>query len=212
MRRAFACLIALALLLAAAPAAAPSAGPVYVTAVEAEYPAHWFAPGSADRSRAGLPKVGTMRGTWDMATTDLTFDRVSWTMSGVKGPKQVRLTWDHDAGVIKGAVGGVMVSLKVEWTPERVRLVGAADGEVIDYTCDWTAKRIDGTAFGKTVALTFDLEKGNVDGLANGGLTKMVYSKKSGALNGLLGVDMANLKLENLDLYDFFMHLYIFLH
>lgn len=210
--RLFAHLILAALLaLPCAASAVDSADPAYAPSPARDYPAFWFAPGDTTREKAGVPKTGTMRGTWDMGTTNLVFDRMMWTIEGVKGGKDVRLSWDHDNGKIRGRVGNLFVDLKVEWSAERVRVSGLGDGEIIDYTCDWTARRVDGQAYGKTISLPFDMDKG-IDGMANGGISKLVYSKKSGALNGLLGVDMANLKLENLDLYDFLMHLYIFLH
>lgn len=208
----FALLVLAALLaLPCAASAVDSADPAYAPSAERDYPDFWFAPWDEAKERAGAPKIGKMRGTWDMGSTDLTFDRLMGSIEGVKGGRDVRVSWDHENGKIRGRIGNLFVDLKVEWSSERVRVSGTGDGEIIDYTADWPAKRVDGQAYGKSIAITYNPDKG-VDGMANGSLVKLIYSKKNGALNGMFGVDMANLKLENLDLTDFLMHLYIFLH
>jgi|GEM_PF-6314729 len=156
------------------------------------------------------PRLGTITGGMNYQPLKLTFDRINWTIEGGINLQPVRIKIDHAAKTISGGANQAPVEIKFEWSPERIVLDGGVNHSPLHMDIDWQSGLLTGYANHSPLRIDFNMETGILKGYVNHNPISLTFDKFTGKITGginLMPVDMA---FENLDLFDFITHFYLF--
>ena len=154
------------------------------------------------------PRTGWIRGNYDQARVDLTFDRPGATVRGEVEQAPVNLQTDHDRATITGQSHGKPVDLTFQWSPQHVHYEGRANGTEVNYDVDYTTHTVEGHMGKSNIDVRFDEQAGIISGEA-GGVVDLKLSN-DGHLRGVMCGRSMDADMQNIDMGQMLSNIFLF--
>ena len=154
------------------------------------------------------PRTGWVRGQYDAAKVDLTFERTSSSVRGEIERAPVALQTDHDRATITGQSHGQPVDLTFQWSPEHVHYQGRANGKDLNLDVDYPSHTVVGNMGKSNIDIHFDDAAGVATGQAGGAVDLKL--SHDGHLRGVMCGRPLDADMQNLDFGQLLSNIFLF--